>query len=92
MAISAADVRHIARLARLDLSDDEVEQFRSELSAILEYVARLESLEAGSAAEPDAPDQPLREDVPAPWPDVAPLHAAAPDFVDGFVRAPRAVE
>ncbi|HUP19667.1 MAG TPA: Asp-tRNA(Asn)/Glu-tRNA(Gln) amidotransferase subunit GatC [Gemmatimonadota bacterium] len=92
MTISAHDVRHIARLARLELSDEEVERFRGELSKILEYVAQLDRVEADSAAEPEEPDQPLRPDVPARWPDVTPLHAEAPDFEDGFYRVPRVVE
>lgn len=35
------DVLQLARLARLDLTDEEAEAFRAELSAILEYVAQL---------------------------------------------------
>ena|SRR5687767_6670536 len=37
------DVLKLARLARLDLTDEEVEAFRKELSAILEYVAQLDT-------------------------------------------------
>ncbi|HJU86034.1 MAG TPA: Asp-tRNA(Asn)/Glu-tRNA(Gln) amidotransferase subunit GatC [Gemmatimonadota bacterium] len=92
MTVSPEDVRHIARLARLELTDDEVERFRHELSVILAYVEKLEELEAGSAAEPAGPDQPLREDALAPWPDVGPLHEAAPDFEAGFFRVPRVIE
>lgn len=92
MTISAADVRHIARLARLDLTDEEVARFQDELSKILDYVAQLDGLDAGEAAEPPAPDQPLRDDVVEPWPDVRPLHDEAPDFRDGTYRVPRVVE
>ena len=92
MAISAADVRHIARLARLELTDDEVARFQAELSKILEYAAQLESLEAERAAEPPPADQPLRDDVVEPWPDVRPLHDEAPAFVEGTYRVPRVVE
>ena len=92
MTISDADVRHIARLARLELTDEEVERFGREMSRILEYVRRLEALEAGRAAEPEAPDRPLRDDDVAPWPDVEPLHDEAPDFDDGFYLVPRVVE
>ena len=77
MTVSPEEVRHIARLARLELSDGEVERFRRELTTILAYVEKLEELEAAPAAEPAEPDQPLRDDVLAPWPDVAALHAAA---------------
>ncbi|HEY5667703.1 MAG TPA: Asp-tRNA(Asn)/Glu-tRNA(Gln) amidotransferase subunit GatC [Candidatus Saccharimonadales bacterium] len=39
--LTREDVLKLARLARLDLTDDEVEAFRKEMSAILEYVAQL---------------------------------------------------
>ena len=92
MTVSPEDVRHIARLARLELTDEEVERFRRELSTILAYVEKLEELEAGSAAEPGKPDQPLRADVLVEWPDVTPLHEAGPDYADGFFRVPRVIE
>lgn len=92
MAITDADVRHIARLARLELSDQEVERLRGELSKILAYVGELESLEAGRAAAPEPPDRPLREDRVTPWPDTDLLHRAAPDYAGGFFRVPRVVE
>lgn len=41
MSLSPAQVRHIARLARLTLSDKEVEKFSRELTQILDYVAKL---------------------------------------------------
>lgn len=92
MDITSQDVRAIARLARLNLTDDEVERFRRELSTILEYVEQLEALEAGDAAEPSPPDQPLRADRVDPWPDLESLLEAAPDLVDGFFRVPRVIE
>ena len=92
MDISSEDVRQVARLARLELTDDEVERFRRELSTILDYVEQLERLEAGTAAEPSAPDQPLRGDVVEEWGEVGLLRKAAPDFVEGFFRVPRVIE
>lgn len=92
MTISADDVRHIARLGRLDLTDGEIERFQRELSQILDYVAQLESLEAGRAAEPSSPDQPLREDrVEGQW-DVEALQSQAPHFEDDHFRVPRVVQ
>jgi aspartyl-tRNA(Asn)/glutamyl-tRNA(Gln) amidotransferase subunit C len=38
------DVLHLAALARISLSDDEVEEFSEELSAILQYVEQLSSV------------------------------------------------
>jgi aspartyl-tRNA(Asn)/glutamyl-tRNA(Gln) amidotransferase subunit C len=39
--LTREDVLKLARLARLDLTDEEVEAFRKEMSAILDYVAQL---------------------------------------------------
>jgi aspartyl-tRNA(Asn)/glutamyl-tRNA(Gln) amidotransferase subunit C len=85
-------VRYVAGLARLDLTDEEVERFRRELSTILKYVQQLETLEVGRAAEPPAPDQPLRRDAVDAWKDLRPLLEAAPDLVDGYFRVPRVIE
>jgi len=66
MAITREDVARIADLARLDLPADQVERMRRELSAVLEFVATLDSLDlAGCEPTSLAPaGQPLRADVP----------------------------
>lgn len=43
--LSRDDVLHLASLARISLSDDEVEEFGEELSAILQYVEQLSSVD-----------------------------------------------
>jgi len=45
MTITPDDVRHIAALARLELSDEEVERFTGELSAIVDYIARMNAVD-----------------------------------------------
>jgi len=45
MKLSLAEVEHIANLARLNLSTEEKEEYRQQLSAILEHVARLQELD-----------------------------------------------
>lgn len=50
MALSTDDVRHVARLARLALSDEEVEGLRSQLSDILAYAEKV-----GEVAAEDVP-------------------------------------
>ncbi len=45
MEIDRETVDYVARLARLDLSDDERERMRSELGAILEHAGRIQSLD-----------------------------------------------
>ena len=45
MSISRDQVLHVARLARLDLSDDEVERLTAELAAILDAVSKVSELD-----------------------------------------------
>ena len=45
MSISREQVLHVARLARLDLSDDEVERLTAELAAILDAVSKVSELD-----------------------------------------------
>jgi len=51
--LSHDDVRHIAKLARLNLSDEEVKKYSKELSSILEYVDALQKVET-KGVEPTA--------------------------------------
>ena len=68
MAIDRAQVRHVARLARLALSPEEEERFAAQLQHVLEYIERLNAVDV-SGVEPlsfagDAQALPLREDEP----------------------------
>ena len=45
MAITREEVLHVAKLARLELTDDEVERLTGELSAILEAVSKVSELD-----------------------------------------------
>jgi aspartyl-tRNA(Asn)/glutamyl-tRNA(Gln) amidotransferase subunit C len=47
MALTLQEVEHIARLARLNLTGEEKERYRQQLSDILDYAARLQSLDTG---------------------------------------------
>lgn len=48
--LTADDVRHLADLARISLSDDDVAQFRVQLSSILDYVEQLDSVDTAGLA------------------------------------------
>ena len=69
MAISRADVQHVARLARLGLEEDELDRLAAELNHILEAMEALRRLDT-SAIPPTAQVIPLknvmRDDVPRP--------------------------
>lgn len=64
--IDEAQVRHVAKLSRLDLTDDEVGRLSGELSAIVEYIEKLNELDV-EGVEPLAHCLPIhnvfREDV-----------------------------
>ena len=72
MTITRAEVAHVARLARLGLTDDEMDRLAAELDHILDAMQALRALDT-SAIPPTAQVIPLknvmREDVPRPsWP------------------------
>ncbi len=53
MALTPADIRHVAELARLGLSETELERLREQLTSILEHIAVLDRLDT-SAISPTA--------------------------------------
>lgn len=67
MSLSLSEVEHIAGLARLDLTEEEKNRYRHQLSAILDYAARLQELDT-SGIPPTSSVLParsvLREDAP----------------------------
>jgi aspartyl-tRNA(Asn)/glutamyl-tRNA(Gln) amidotransferase subunit C len=93
MAISRDEVLHVARLARLELTDDKVEKFTEQLSAILEAVAKVSELDL-SDVKPTA--HPLdivnvwADDEPRPSLPVEDALANATDRHDGFFKVPPA--
>jgi aspartyl-tRNA(Asn)/glutamyl-tRNA(Gln) amidotransferase subunit C len=90
--ISPADVAHVARLARLDVTDEELELFSGQLAAVLEHAADVAALDT-AGVQPTAHPLPLqnvlREDVEAPSLDRDEVLAMAPDVEDGRFRVPR---
>ena len=90
--ITADDVRHVARLARLDITDDEVELFTGQLEAVLQHAQDVEALDVADVP-PTAHPLPLanvfRDDEPRPGVDRDEVLAMAPDAADGRFRVPR---
>jgi aspartyl-tRNA(Asn)/glutamyl-tRNA(Gln) amidotransferase subunit C len=90
--ISREDVVHVARLARLDLTDEEVDRFTDQLGAVLEHAADVASLDT-AGVPPTAHPLPLanvlRDDVPGPSLDRDEVLSQAPAAEDGRFRVPR---
>ncbi|MDD2378897.1 MULTISPECIES: Asp-tRNA(Asn)/Glu-tRNA(Gln) amidotransferase subunit GatC [Aminobacterium] len=95
MAVSADDIRHVAALARLEITEDEVQAMRQHFEEIMTYFNRLNELDLEGIdafalkveenipwREDRAIDSSVREDV----------LAEAPHRYEDFFRVPRIVE
>lgn len=89
--ISRDDVAHVARLARLELSDEELDTFTGQLAAVLGHAADVEALDVHDVP-PTAHPYPLvnvvRPDEPRPCLDRDEVLAQAPDVEDGRFKVP----
>lgn len=89
------DVRHVARLARLQLTEAEAELFGRQLNQILAYVEQLKELDV-TGIEPTAHAVPrvnvMRPDDPRPGLSQAEALANAPAQANGLFLVPKIVE
>jgi len=88
------DIAHVARLARLDLTAEELEGYKAQLGAILDHAAKVQSLEGEPAVEASHPlrfENAFRPDETRPSLDRDEVLAQAPETVDGFFVAPPAL-
>jgi aspartyl-tRNA(Asn)/glutamyl-tRNA(Gln) amidotransferase subunit C len=93
MAITRAEVEHVARLARLALTEDELERFQEQLSAILDAVAKVSELDLSGVVATAHPLEVSNEwaaDEPRPCLDPEEALANAPDREGNFFRVPPA--
>jgi aspartyl-tRNA(Asn)/glutamyl-tRNA(Gln) amidotransferase subunit C len=85
MPHSHIDVRYVANLARLELTDEEVATFQPQLEAILRHVDAISGLDVAGiepTAHPAAVFGRMRDDEP---------HQNAPDHAQGQIRVPKVV-
>ncbi len=95
MKITKQEVEHVAKLARLELSDQEKEKLADQLSNILSYVEKLNELDT-RGVEPTSHvldiNNVMREDVPE---ESLPQERAllnAPDRAAGHYKVPKIIE
>ncbi len=92
--ITDSDVRHVAKLARLHLSDAEVSATTAQLGSVLAYVGMLQELDV-TGIEPltHALDQTnvLRDDAPSPGLPVDEALENAPDRDGDFFAVPKVI-
>ena len=95
MAIDRKTVENVAKLARLQLSGDELAAYEKQLGAILDYVAKLESLDVAGLeplAHPAETSNVFRDDVVKPSLPRPEALKNAPDRNDDFFIVPKVVE
>jgi aspartyl-tRNA(Asn)/glutamyl-tRNA(Gln) amidotransferase subunit C len=89
--ISRDDVAHVARLARLELTDDELDTYTGQLAAVLDHAQDVEALDLADVPPTDHPlplGNVLRPDVVGPTLAPEDALAAAPQAEDGRFRVP----
>ena len=93
--ISLEQVRHVARLARLELSAAEEQSLQADLSAILSYVDKLNQLDTENV-EPTTQvgesGMPMREDSVTNYPAPEEILLNAPAHTDHLFRVPKIIE
>ena len=93
MSQPAIDVRYVANLARLELSDEEIATFQPQLEKILGHVETLTALNVDGieAADPAPLFGRMRDDVPHESLEPAAVLQNAPDQAQGQIRVPKVV-
>lgn len=99
MKISREDVMRVAELAYLDLSEAELESYRNQLDAILEYIGKLDELDttrvepmAQVLSDDQTADATLREDLVVPCAVAEDILRQAPDPEPPYFRVPKVIE
>jgi aspartyl-tRNA(Asn)/glutamyl-tRNA(Gln) amidotransferase subunit C len=92
--MSLDQVRHVAKLSRLELSEEELQRFAGQLGSILHYVAKISQADT-QGVEPMAHALPLsnvlREDTVEPALSVEQVLANAPQADGPFFKVPKII-
>lgn len=95
MGLTRQEVESVAHLARLELSAPMAEKMSGQLSAVLDYIAKLNELETKDVeplSHAGGLSNVFRADEPRPSLSNAEALKNAPDQADGFFRVPRVIE
>ena len=95
MALTKEDVSAIAKLARLQVNDDEIERYKQELTQILDLVEQMNQVDVTNVepmAHPQELMQPLRADQVLESDQRDKFQAIAPAVQDGLYLVPKVIE
>lgn len=93
--MSLEQVRHVAKLARLRLSESQLQQYQTQLSTVLEHIAKLQELDVDGVepmAHPTDLTNRLDDDEPATPLPLEDVLRNAPAVQDRFVAVPKVLE
>jgi aspartyl-tRNA(Asn)/glutamyl-tRNA(Gln) amidotransferase subunit C len=93
--ITIKDVQHVAKLARLAFTDDELKKYQEQLERILGHIAQLRAVNTDGVpitAHPYETATVWREDVAKPFKDLEALFKNAPEVEEGFYRVKKVIE
>jgi len=97
MQLSKEEIQHIAKLARLELTDGELKKYGDQLSAVLNYIDQLKEVDV-KGVEPTAQvtglENVLREDKARDWDgeEIEEALADAPEREERFIKVKRVIE
>ena len=95
MSVSADDVRHIARLARIAIDEAEIANYATQLSNILDFVAQMDAVDTSGVeplSHPQDLSSPYRDDKVTEVDRREVYQADAPEVRDYLYLVPRVVE
>jgi aspartyl-tRNA(Asn)/glutamyl-tRNA(Gln) amidotransferase subunit C len=95
MAVDRATVKHIARLARIGVSEEELEPLAAELNAILAFVEELNALDTGNIPPMTSVVEAKlkrRDDTVTDGGNAEDILRNAPEKIDSFFAVPKVVE
>ncbi|MCG3205385.1 MAG: Glutamyl-tRNA(Gln) amidotransferase subunit C [Elusimicrobia bacterium] len=93
--ISLEDVRHVAKLARIAMSEEELKKYQVQLERILAHIAKLKEKNTEGVlptAHPYETATPWREDIAKPFADLEALFKNAPEMEETFYRVKKVIE
>ena len=93
--ISIKDVQHVAKLARIAMSDEDLKKYQSQLERILGHIAQLKKINTDGVpptAHPYETGTLMREDIAVPFKDLEALFKNAPEMEETFYKVKKVIE
>ncbi|MGD2155807.1 MAG: Asp-tRNA(Asn)/Glu-tRNA(Gln) amidotransferase subunit GatC [Anaerolineales bacterium] len=95
MILTIAEVEHIAELARLELTEEEISRYREQLSTVLDYFEQMQAVDTTGVPPTSSvllAESSLRADEPKPGLDLQELLRNAPEVESDQFRVPPVLE